>query len=70
MNWIDIKERLPEPNKQVLIVNINEFNSKQEIRLAYKYIENQYPGWYSNDACEDEVFTVTHWMYPPSFPEN
>lgn len=66
--WISVKDRLPEHGQKVLLYNKNEFNGKLEIRFGSKHIGHN--EWYSSDAYEDEIFTITHWMPLPEPPAN
>lgn len=64
MEWINVNNKTPDLNVNVLFVNINEYTGITEVRSGSM---NKY-GWSSCDAYEDEIFNVTHWMPLPEFP--
>lgn len=72
MEWISVKDRLPENGEPVLIKELFE----EEIQIA-SYVEDF--GWTEqtvnhicngNAYCEFTVFNVTHWMPLPQSPKD
>jgi len=66
--WINVKDRLPDPDEHVLV-----FNNDEGVFRAYRDSHNEYPSWqcypigsYAGDGC---VFGITHWMPLPQPPK-
>ena len=73
--WINVKDRLPETNREVLVCfNLYEPIFRQNRKIArYGLIGikslREYP--VGNLIWEDEDYhQVTHWMYLPEVPKN
>ncbi len=64
MNWINVDDRLPEPNMYVLIFVDTPWRSKG-CGIGMDYIDNGSDGniW----ACTDKNI-ITHWMSLPKPP--
>ena len=75
-NWINVKDKLPEFDKEVLTyrksVGKNESWEIIDIGyLSYKTIGSnnyEYLEWVVSESTK--VDTITHWMYLPKPPEN
>ena len=73
MEWISVKDRLPDLDAEVLVyVNGNSFNNGpySDIGISYltKYYGDRYEGWdWSCTMSNQEV--VTHWMLLPEPPK-
>ena len=66
MEWISVKDKLPEADKLVLV------NGDDGVFRAYTDGHNEYPSWqcspigsYAGDSC---VLGITHWMPLPEPP--
>ena len=81
MEWISVKDRLPEKNGNYLVVE-KMFNTGETIRIRrfaqslediddYDFNGEHRPGWYDYDSeCGFfEIVQVTHWMKLPKSPE-
>lgn len=69
MEWISVKDSLPEKNKNVLLFMKNNTHSWVQIGIS----DDFYPSWFVCDACLDHVEInfdelVTHWMPLPEPP--
>lgn len=68
--WISVKERLPEPKKEVLICI--RYNTGNVIRETAKYDEEHGDPWLTSNEdyyCSVWDPEVTHWMSLPEPPE-
>lgn len=64
--WVSVESgKLPGIEEKVLLLNVNERNTKSEIRFGAR---DRYGNWYCPDAYEDEDFIITHWMPLPPKP--
>lgn len=77
MNWVSVKERLPEEDKEILALD-----NKETIFLLYYFkakndaISRYHPGsqgngfYYESDNCCGmyEKIDVTHWIYAHEVP--
>lgn len=64
--WISVKERLPEPEKEVIVL----FKDKSiDIDFLTDDGEKNYYWWKSDEAicCDDDE--ITHWMPIPKLPK-
>ena len=64
--WISVEDRLPEPEKEVIILN----KSKQtDIDFLTDDFEGGYYWWKSDEiiCCDDDK--ITHWMPIPQLPK-
>lgn len=66
MNWISVKDRLPEDEEAVLVYYRFDDESKMSFYgiLTY-YVYDPYPHW----QHESTGLKVTHWMPLPEPPE-
>lgn len=64
--WISVKERLPEPEKEVIILNKRKHT---DIDFLTDDFEGGYYWWKSDESifCEDDE--ITHWMPIPKLQE-
>lgn len=64
--WISVEERLPEPEKEVIILNKRK---QTDIDFLTDDFEGGYYWWKSDDiiCCEDDE--ITHWMPIPELPK-
>lgn len=64
--WISVEERLPEPEKDVIILNKRK---QVDIDFLTDDFEGGYYWWKSDEAifCEDDE--ITHWMPIPELPK-
>lgn len=64
--WISVEERLPEPEKEVIILNKRK---RIDIDFLTDDFEGGYYWWKSDDIifCEDDE--ITHWMPMPELPK-
>lgn len=64
--WISVKERLPEPEKEVIILN-----GRKQIDIDHLTDDGEggYYWWKSDDIiwCDDDE--ITHWMPIPELPK-
>lgn len=76
MNWINIKDKLPEYDKRVLTCNLNKeyypeiafLNDNSIINEYYEDSEKiQSTTWFRDNGIEIEV---THWMSLPMNPND
>ena len=63
MNWISVKDRLPENTDEVLVCFIGWDDLQFQ---SVMYLENG--DWYNEHG--DPCYTVTHWMPLPEPPNN
>jgi len=70
MEWISIKERLPEENVYEVLVKVDEpFFGTSTPRMIVAYYSEEFSQW----RCEltsKEVYHVTHWMPLPKPPKD
>lgn len=68
MKWIDVKDRLPENGKGVLIAF-----GKDGISMGSVFKNNHQTLWYDERDQDDgetaSMFDPTHWMPLPEYPE-
>lgn len=66
MNWISVKDRLPEDEEAVLVYYRFDDESKMSFYgiLTY-YVDEPYPHW----QHEGIGLKITHWMPLPEPPE-
>lgn len=85
IEWISIKERLPEENGQYLVVvdyvsrdtkpyvKILNFSHNLKLHPFFRYddnVKNCQSGWWDSDIEDDWIVTgVTYWMPLPEVPE-
>ena len=64
--WISVEDRLPEPEKDVIIINKRK---NTDIDHLTDDGEGNYYWWKSDDTiwCEDDK--ITHWMPIPELPK-
>ena len=65
MEWISVKERLPESDTYILICLCNKFQ-----KVSY-YFRDSFGNWFSTDYdIWDKTYTdeATHWMPLPESP--
>ena len=64
--WISVEDRLPEPEKEVIILNKRK---QVDIDFLTDDFEGGYYWWKSDEAifCEDDE--ITHWMPIPQLPK-
>jgi len=67
MEWISVKDRLPEQG--VYIVFIPDMDNEEDDDISMEYYDSSETKWYDNQRCED-VYNVTHWMHLPEPPKN
>lgn len=67
MDWISVKDRLPEENVPV-IVNYIGFASGEKRQDGIAVIKNGYWKWWESYAMVK--VEITHWMYLPNPPED
>jgi len=71
MEWVSVKERLPEPNQEVLFVNgKNEVSCG--VRMPVNETENEWASEnsiYFNDSIALEWCTCKFWMLLPRPPK-
>ena len=65
--WIDIKEKLPRINKEVIVSCYDSLSEQQWIEVA-TLVKNDFneKRWYNNEGWD--LTCVTHWM-PIKFPK-
>ncbi len=69
MEWISIKDKLPELDIEVLIfLNPNPIKYPKGIFIAYRGLVNGH--WCNEEIKEGEFINVTHWMPLPAPPKN
>lgn len=64
MKWISVKQKLPEPNKDVLAVVF-----ETDVDIAHYIVpdDKRYkPYW---EDCEGNTVNVTYWMNKPKLPK-
>jgi hypothetical protein len=70
MEWISIKDRLPEQNQNVLIIDIHK---RMATAIYSKEKECWDPGyfdcWDTDHCCGRELDETTHWMPLPEPPK-
>ncbi len=64
--WISVEERLPEPEKEVIILNKRKHT---DIDFLTDDGEGGYYWWKSEDAIFSENDEITHWMPIPELPK-
>ena len=64
--WISVEDRLPEPEKEVIILNKRKHT---DIDFLTDDFEGGYYWWKSDESiyCEDDE--ITHWMPIPELPK-
>lgn len=71
MEWISVKDRLPDKNGDFLAYVPNEKdNTKERVETLYYMDINN---WFKGDYYSRKVYGVTHWMplpEPPKEPTN
>jgi len=81
MNWISVKDSLPEQDGRYLIVNkvydkmtieVTEFTTNLYSIDDYTFHDDARPGWYAFDPEVGyfERHHITHWMPLPELPYN
>ncbi len=69
MEWISIKDKLPDHNQQVLCTNDkNEFYTAYYSRNRENYDPWYFDLWDSGHCCGREPEEPTHWMELPRGP--
>ncbi len=64
MNWISVKERLPEDGELVLV-----YNARDDFLAVLEHDSSEYESpWHGGDYWLDED-DVTHWMPLPELPK-
>ena len=70
--WVPVGERMPEPNKRVLLWDADNAGSGTEA-FGY-YTGNKKVQWmgenYDYDNCPGQAYGVTHWMELPAGPDS
>jgi hypothetical protein len=64
--WISVKERLPEPEKEVIILDKRK---RIDIDFLTDDGDGGYYWWKSEDAIFSENDEITHWMPIPQLPK-
>lgn len=69
MQWIDTKDRMPEPLQDVLVAMKHsgferELLGDDGIAMAYRCAS----GWMATDTRAIPLHSVTHWMPLPELP--
>ncbi len=64
MNWISVKDRLPEVRKDVLV-----YDKEYGTRLAYWHDQYEPYEWYECTGCGNTLEYITHWMPLPGEPD-
>ncbi len=65
MQWISVRDKLPDKLKEVLTVDANE---EQAVCMLNNKKEWVYLGCY-DDCCYCTANNITHWMELPEGPE-
>lgn len=70
MEWVSVKDSLPDYNRFVVITDGKKYG------LGLRWITTGIPHWnvpdseYFRDYVEDsELEKITHWAYPPELPK-
>ena len=77
MEWISVKDRLPEDDQHVLVYHAEDFHITVgyfESDYVQYYIESDGSKFYTDDGWETEISwapkgDVTHWMPLPEPPK-
>lgn len=67
MNWINVLDRLPDKEIQVLVYGPEIENIHGDI-FPYKTAVFDGESWRSDHFCESTFVTATHWMPLPDAP--
>ena len=78
MNWIPVKDRLPESDNPVLAVCMKDINDyghpyvyEEAVHLAFYSSRTWWEElWLEINKEDNEIEGVTHWMPLPAPPEN
>jgi hypothetical protein len=72
MNWIDVKEKLPEPMQKALVV-FNLADTPQRFTfVAYRDCQNEWNLYqlFTSFPVNKTLMRPTHWMPLPELPHN
>lgn len=75
MNWISVKDNIPEDKQAVLAVGrphykYEEMACSSNIEVKYIIYDEEKKEWTISDHCCDEILlNVTHWMPLPKPPQ-
>jgi len=67
MKWISVKERLPDEDKEVCVIN-NKYGHERLFALFYK--RAKVFRWYQPQVYQTIILDVTHWIDIPESPED
>lgn len=71
MEWISVKDRLPEEEEQVLCLSSkNEFFTAYYTRMTTNYEPWYVDIWNSGLCCGKEPFDTIYWMPLPELPKD
>jgi len=68
MEWISVKDRLPEEGKEVLSINVNDIYPEYRIDYTVEFDNIDQPYIWARRLLR-EMDKVTHWMPLPKPPE-
>ena len=69
MNWIDVKDKKPELDKQVLVYLKTKTYNPDHFSLGYLDKEDgEWYGIFEGHPLEIDMFFVTHWLELPDKP--
>lgn len=64
MDWIRVKDRLPEEDKKVLSIWAGGTNGVEMITVCW----NKQRGWYNDDLSIKNSYIITYWSDIPMYP--
>ncbi len=65
MGWTKIEEEQPKDWDKVLFGCFGKERNTGFVQIGY-YRHDCYPGWWSQNDDDEQVFGVTHWMKLPA----